>query len=457
MATKYTQEAKPILETESIENSQREHFASLQVLLQDKLKVLLKLDEDILSTCATEDIEREIEESDTINSRITETIEQCKRTKQVLSFTRATTVRCESTPVHSEEHRGPDDPENAGDGDESHMSQAPVVGTLKPKLPKLTLPKFKGEVTRFRSFWDSFNSAIHNNPDISAIDKFNYLRELLEGPAARAIQGLALSAANYETAVEILQTRFGKTQQIISAHMDDLLKLPVCTKDTSSQLRLIYDQVFANVRGLESLGINATQYGSFLIPVIMSKLPAEVRLQIARVSVKDVWEVEELLTVIKTEVEAREISDTVKVTEQEPITPRRGTQPTASALVVTEGGNNKVSCVYCKAKHFSASCGALTDVTTARLDILRKEGRCFLCLSRGHRVSNCTSTRRCRKCNQKHHQSICKTTNEPSAPNAAAEANPESSTTNQSTALNVQCQSQSYVTDCKDISTLCRF
>ena len=77
---------------------------------------------------------------------------------------------------------------------------------------------------------------------------------------------------------------------------EDLLKLPVCTEDKSSQLRLIYNRVFANVRGLESLGINATQYGSFLIPVIMSKLPAEVRLQIARVSVKDVWEVEELLT-----------------------------------------------------------------------------------------------------------------------------------------------------------------
>ena len=206
-------------------------------------------------------------------------------------------------------------------------------------------------MTRFRLFWDSYNSAIHNNPDISAIDKFNYLRVLLEGPAAQAIQGLALSVANYETTVEILQRCLGKTQQIISAHMDDLLKLPVCTEDKSNQLRLIYNQVFAKVRGLESLGINATQYGSFLIPVIMSKLLAEVRLQIARMSVKDVWKVKELLTVIKAEVEATEISDTVKVTEQKQITPRRGTQPTASALVVTEGDNNKVSCVYCKAKH----------------------------------------------------------------------------------------------------------
>lgn len=48
----------------------------------------------------------------------------------------------------------------------------------------------------------------------------------------------------------------------------------------------------------------------------MSKLPAEVRLQIARVSARDVWEVDELLRVIKSEVEAREISDTIKINER---------------------------------------------------------------------------------------------------------------------------------------------
>ena len=47
--------------------------------------------------------------------------------------------------------------------------------------------------------------------------------------------------------------------------------------------------------------------------MIMPKLPGEVCLQIARVTTKDVWEVNELLHVIKGEVEARELSDTVKV------------------------------------------------------------------------------------------------------------------------------------------------
>ena len=34
------------------------------------------------------------------------------------------------------------------------------------KLPKLVLPKFKGDITQFRSFWDSFESAVHKNPGL---------------------------------------------------------------------------------------------------------------------------------------------------------------------------------------------------------------------------------------------------------------------------------------------------
>ena len=182
----------------------------------------------------------------------------------------------------------------------------------KPKLPKIELPKFSGEVTKFRSFWESFESSVHQNTGLSAIDKFNYLRALLEGTAARSIQGLALTEGNYSAAIDILKERFGKPQHIISGHMKDFMKIPSCTSDKPSQLRAIYDKIHANVRGLEALGIGAEQYGSFLIPIVMDRLPADVCLQIARVTTKDIWEIDELLQVLRTEVEAREISDRIK-------------------------------------------------------------------------------------------------------------------------------------------------
>ena len=44
-------------------------------------------------------------------------------------------------------------------------------GKGMPKLPKLIIPRFSGEITKFRSFWDSFDSAIHKNSTLSAVDK----------------------------------------------------------------------------------------------------------------------------------------------------------------------------------------------------------------------------------------------------------------------------------------------
>ena len=56
----------------------------------------------------------------------------------------------------------------------------------------------------------------------------------MEGEAAMTIQGLqglSLNEDNYDPAVEMLQGRFGNTQQIITSHMEEVLKLPDCTGD----------------------------------------------------------------------------------------------------------------------------------------------------------------------------------------------------------------------------------
>ena len=150
-------------------------------------------------------------------------------------------------------------------------SNGHLAGSL-PKLPKLQLPKFSGRVTEWNYFWDSFDSAIHSNPNISNVSKFNYLQSLLEGSASRAIKGLTLTSANYDNAISILRERFGKTQQTIAAHMDEILKIQACNySGRTSQLRYVYDKISVHVRGLASLGISSEQYGSMLIPIIMSK------------------------------------------------------------------------------------------------------------------------------------------------------------------------------------------
>ena len=118
--------------------------------------------------------------------------------------------------------------------------------------------------------------------------------------------------------------------------MEELLKLPACTGDKAVQIHSVYDKVSVNVRSLEALGVEPEQYGSLLIPVIMAKLPTNIRLQIARLTKRDVWHMDELLKVIKEEVEARELSKSMKFCEGiVPDNPQKRTLlPTGSALLI---------------------------------------------------------------------------------------------------------------------------
>ena len=88
------------------------------------------------------------------------------------------------------------------------------------------------------------------------MDKFNYLRSLLERTAYEAIAGLTLSAANYHEAVAILKKR-------TSAH-------------NLKGLRRLYDDVESHVRRLKALGVTSESYGSLLSSVLLSKLPQDL-------------------------------------------------------------------------------------------------------------------------------------------------------------------------------------
>ena len=71
------------------------------------------------------------------------------------------------------------------------------------------------------------------------------------------------------------------------------------------------------------------------------------------------WEVEELLQIIKCEVVARELSDTIRVNKRNPQPPqqqRRPLVPTASSLIANDHSEGKkVNCVFCKEEHYSAA------------------------------------------------------------------------------------------------------
>ena len=141
----------------------------------------------------------------------------------------------------------------------------------------------------------------------------------------------------------------------------------------------------------------------------MSKLPGDVRLQIAWNSVRDVWEIKGLLGIIRREVEARELSEHIKADSERKIKPpSRFPSTTTSLAAQGQQGNqtHSVKCAYCGQLHFLSSCKKEVQ-PSKRKEILRRSNWCFVCLQVGQRASKCNPTKKCRRCGARDHQSIC--------------------------------------------------
>ena len=307
-----------------------------------------------------------------------------------------------------------------------HPSSLRMIGP-QVKLPKLTIKRFNGDLTKWVTFWDSFNSSIHTNPTLSSVDKFNYLTSLLESAAAKAIAGLTLTAANYDEAIATLKKRFGNPQLIINRHMKALLNVSaVSSHHDVKGLRRLHDSVEAHVRGLRALGVPSDSYGGLLTSVLVNKLPPELRLIVSRAVTGEHWDLDMVMKVFEQEVDARECACLPSATSNQ-----RGTQsriPTAATLVASDPPSNAiVTCVFCDRKHQSVSCTQVIDVS-ARKEILRRAGRCYICLKKHHLSKDCRSNMRCGDCRGRHHITIChrRTTSHTDA------STPSRSTTNES-------------------------
>ena len=154
---------------------------------------------------------------------------------------------------------------------------------VKAKLPQLELKKFSGKVSEWQEFWDAFESAIDNDEDLPAVDKFKYLRSLLEEPARNVIAGIPLTENDYKTAVDILKSRFAKPGVIQRAHINEMINLPaVFNEKNVTRLRTLQDQIEIDYRGLEAIGVDKNSYSSIVVPILMEKVPEAIRYNMVR-------------------------------------------------------------------------------------------------------------------------------------------------------------------------------
>ncbi|GBN44277.1 hypothetical protein AVEN_211376-1 [Araneus ventricosus] len=308
------------------------------------------------------------------------------------------------------------------------------------KLPKLAIDKYYGDPCSWLEFWNRFQNSIDNNTALSKVDKFSYLKGLLGGSAANAINGFALSDENYDQALNLLKQRFGREELVINAHMAKLLNLlPVNDSNNIYGLRKLYDTVEVQIRSLESLKVTSGMFGHLLYPILIKLIPEDLALAFHRKRVgnlvKTEFDVTDLLTFLRVEIECRESSAFIhnskgekqkptvhqncfSKSKQNPLNRTRGQNNASDRLqgprpreksqtyeYLASTVDRNVKCIYCGELHDSENCMQLD--LDAKRDVLKKQARCYLCLKPKHRINECRRRQWCENCSKKHNKSIC--------------------------------------------------
>ena len=77
----------------------------------------------------------------------------------------------------------------------------------KIKLPIIEIPKFGGQITEFKHFYDTFSSLIINNQALDDAKKFHYLLSFVTYEAHQLIQNLPVTQQKFHVAWNLLCDR----------------------------------------------------------------------------------------------------------------------------------------------------------------------------------------------------------------------------------------------------------
>ena len=187
-------------------------------------------------------------------------------------------------------------------------TSASTVDTIKPKLRRLKLRRFDGGPKNWMEFWNLFEGVVHNNPQLSDRDIFEYLRDPLKGKAKQSITSFRTTEASYKFALKMQKDIFRRDGEISRVHYEGLMKLqPACNDRDISRERKLYDEVEFYHRALQALGKKQEQYSDVFFSMIESKLPKNIRVSILAKK-GTTRNMNEMLAVLANEINAREKS-----------------------------------------------------------------------------------------------------------------------------------------------------
>lgn len=281
----------------------------------------------------------------------------------------------------------------------------------RPRLPKLELFCFDGDIENFTTFYETFCSLVHNQPHIPKIDKFHYLLSCTKGSALNIVKSVPISANNYDLVWQSLLDKYHDNRLLVGRYLDRMLNFIPLTKESSSNLNQFIETFEHSYKAIKALNIeNLDSY--ILCHIALRSLDHQSRQHFEQsLNQNSIPKFSELMSFIHNQIKVLDHSsfynksDTKSnyVPKKTNFTTERSVRKHISHSSTSVSNNNKRHCLNCGGNHMIYRCDQFRKLTSKqRVGRANQLKLCHNCLKQTHKTNECKSEFKCFICGKSH-------------------------------------------------------
>ncbi|KAJ8941107.1 hypothetical protein NQ318_019112 [Aromia moschata] len=145
-----------------------------------------------------------------------------------------------------------------------------------PKLPKLQIPNFSGNIKDWPTYIECFNSLIHHNGNLSDVDRVHYLIGSLSGAALSVCSGVPPTGENYRIIYQTLVDKYSDKRATANYYLDQIINFRQAQTETATSLNAFLEKFDVAVKSLQKLQISELD-DYILAYLALSKLNPETQ------------------------------------------------------------------------------------------------------------------------------------------------------------------------------------
>jgi hypothetical protein len=283
------------------------------------------------------------------------------------------------------------------EGDESSSSSMTAQNNQEGsriQLSKIQIPNFNGDILCWITFRDIFKSLVHDNVNITNIERYHYLLSSVSGSAGAVIRSIPLSDSNYAVAWKSLNDRFDNQRLIMNAHLDRLFEFPLLKSSSLHELKKFLDTFQENIAALENFKI-PNKEGYLFFYIAARVLDSNTKCLFESQHNNDTLPViNDLLKYVQNRCQILQNSFTAStpissIKLKPAFSPSKKVQVLTKTSLVTNSSESNKACPLRSSSHHLYRCGQFLQLSPSkRLKKVQSNHMCTNCLSVKHNLLN---------------------------------------------------------------------